>query len=238
MATATKKDPSLIRRGYDPRDEKTGGGEGAGWLSIADGEAVEVTLLYNKEDIIRYEQIGIWTTTGKAPPTWPYSGDDDPMHELGLDPKNTKRYRAVLPVLTDEGEVKVWGMSKRVHTQLLDIADDSGSLKGLTIRIRRTGTKLSTNYTLTVRGKRKDVSHVAEPDILGMIGPLTAEEVREMLAKRFGKESYEEFLDAYRGKSSKAGGKAKLKEDDDEDPEASARDEDDDTLDLDDLELK
>lgn len=241
MAASKTKEPGIIRRGYDPRDEPSKSSEDrTGWLSIEDGEFADVVLLYNKEDIIRYEQIGIWTKGGAKPPTWPYSGDDDPMHELELDPKQAKRYRAVLPVVLLEsdgtlGETKIWGMSKRVHTQLLDLADEIGPLKGSGIRIRRTGKDLSTNYTLTPKGKRKDVSDIKEPDVLGALGPLTPEAAREMLAKRFGKETYEEFLDAYRGRSGKAKPKAS---DDDEKPAKGEKSDDDDALDLDDLELK
>lgn len=219
--------------GYDPRDEKPAEkGNGLGFVTIKDGESKELVPLVNKEDIIRYQQVGIWSKDKKNNISWPYSGDADPMHDLGL----TKSYRAILPVLevdseTGESEVKAWGISKTVHTALLEIADEHGQLRGLPIKVRRTGEALQTKYNLTPRAKRKNVDDVAEPDVIPLIGPLTLEEARAAIAKKFGKESYEQFLSDFRGKG-KTGPRTNTTDDDEDEEEG------DDKLSLDDLELK
>lgn len=236
MAKSTAKTTEALpySTGYDPRNDKSGSnGDNFGFVTIPDGESKELVPLVNKEDIIRYEQVGIWVKGVKNPPTWPYTGDQDPMHDLGL----KKTYRAILPVLeidseTGDATVKAWGISKTVHSALLEIADEHGQLRGLPIKVRRTGKELQTKYNLTARAKRRNVDDVAEPDVIPLIGPLTLEGVREMIAKRFDKDSYETFLSEFKGKRKGASAPA-AKADDDEDDEDG-----DDKLSLDDLELK
>jgi hypothetical protein len=125
-----------------------------------------------------------------------YTGPDDPYHQLKAD----KRYRAFLPILVN-GEVKVWSMSKTSHMQLLDIADAGGSLSGMELRIKRTGSGLATRYSVVPRGKRHDISDVPEVDIISMLGPITTEGVRKVIAEKLNKDSYEEVLVAYLGKA-------------------------------------
>lgn len=154
---------------------------------------IDCIVLIEAEEILAVEQCAIWLETGNSP-VWVYTGPDDPSHDLGVD----RRYRAYLPVLVG-GEVKIWSMGKMAHVQLLDIADASGELKGLEIRIKRTGSGLSTRYSIVPRGKRHDVSRTEEPDVLSMLGPITSDDVKDMITEKLGKGSYEEVLSAYRG---------------------------------------
>lgn len=188
-----------VKTGIDPR---TGAGNNAEWLKIQQNEVVNAVILVEKEDIVSIEQCGIWLKDGgkdgKKSPVWTYTGPDDPSHELGVE----RGYRAFLPVVVD-GEVKVWGMSKGAHGQVMDLADASGSLKGIEVRIKRTGAGLGTRYSITPTMKRRDVSSYDEVDVISMLGPLTPEGVREYIATTLGYEDYEEVLEAYKGKSGK-----------------------------------
>lgn len=203
MAKASKAAFSPIKTGSDPRKDAK-----SLWLKIDANSYADCAILVEVDEIIAVEQCAIWLDDGNSP-VWVYTGPDDPSHELKVD----KRYRAYLPVLV-EGESKVWSMGKQAHSMILDIADAQESIKGLDVRIKRTGAGLGTRYSLVPKGTRKDVSRIPEVDVVEMLGPITSEGVREMLTEKFDKESYEDFLEAYRGKG-KAAAKGKVTKDDD-----------------------
>lgn len=216
-ATKTQNAYSPVKTGVDPRN---GGGSGSdiGWLKIETNQILDVVSLVDVDEIITIEQCAIWLDEGNSP-VWTYTGPGDPSHDLGVD----RKYRAFLPVKAD-GEVKVWSMGKTAHVQLLDIADASGHLKGMELRLKRTGTGLGTRYSVVPRNKRVNIDDVEEVDVVSMLGPLTVEGVQEYIAKKLNKETYQDVLDSYAGKkptkaSVKKDGKAKAKpvEDDEED---------------------
>lgn len=206
MAKASKGTSfSPIKTGHDPRKDSAR----QAWLKVESNSYVDCTILVEVDEIIAVEQCAIWLDDGNSP-VWVYTGPEDPSHALKVD----KSYRAYLPVLVD-GEAKVWSMGKMAHTTLLDIADAQSSVKGLNVRIKRTGAGLATRYSITPKGTRRDVDEVPEVDVVAMLGPITTDEVKEMLAEKFGKASYEEFLSSYEGKG-KTAGKAKAKKDEDD----------------------
>jgi hypothetical protein len=184
-----------IKTGSDPR--KDAGRQS--WLKIDANSHADVAILVEVDEIIAVEQCAIWLDDGQSP-VWVYTGPEDPSHDLKVE----KRYRAYLPVLVD-GESRVWSMGKQAHSTLLDIADAQASIKGLDIRIKRTGAGLATRYSIVPRGTRKDVSSVNEVDVVEMLGPITSEGVKDMLCEKFSKDSYEDFLTAFRGKGKTAG---------------------------------
>jgi hypothetical protein len=219
-----KKAPgySPLKTGTDPR--KSGGADGQNnWLKIEPGQTLDVVSLVEVEEIISCEQCAIWLEEGNSP-VWVYTGPEDPSHELKIE----KRYKAYLPVLVD-GETKVWSMGKGAHSQVLDIADAVGELKGLEIRIKRTGNGLSTRYSIVNRGKRHDVSRHAEVDVIAMLGPITPGEVQDMIAQKLGMDSYEDVLERFKGKTIRKGAASAAKsksrvEVDDEDDEEDLED--------------
>lgn len=237
MATKTKKNAGFqpLRTGYDPRKDKkqtSGEGNGGNWLKLEAGKPVDVTILVEKEDIITCEQSAIWLDDGNSP-VWVFTGPDDPSIELDIE----RRYRAYLPVLMADGSKKVWGMGKMAHTQLLEIADAVGELKGLNVRLKRTGAGLNTRYNVINRGSRRDVDDEDEVDVVAMLDPKSPDEVRDMIAEKLGLSSWDEVLRQYKGKKgvakSKSQGKTKpvapVEDDDDDDDE---EDEDIEDLDL------
>lgn len=211
---AKKSDYSPIRTGVDPRKDGSGDGGGKMWLKLDAGEYQDVTCLVEADDIIATEQCAIWQDDGNSP-VWVYTGPNDPSHDLKIE----RRYRAYLPVLDSEGEPRVFSMGKMVHKQLLEIADATGSIEGLELRLKRTGNGLATRYSVVQKGKRYDVSKVEEVDVISLLGPLTPEGVQELIATKMGKGSYEEVLEAYLGKASK---KAKMAAAEAAEPKAKA----------------
>lgn len=195
-----------IRKGVDPRNSgggSNGDGEKVRWFKLQAGEVKDLVILVEAEDIIATEQCAIWMKDGNSP-VWIYTGPEDPCHELGI----KRTYKAYLPVIElidgKLDEVAIWAVSKQVHIALLDIADASGELKGLEVRVKRTGTSLATRYSVVPRGKRRDVSRVEEVDILPQLGPLTSDGVKEHIARKLGEDSYDDVLDKYRGKAADA----------------------------------
>lgn len=207
---AKKSGYNPVKKGYDPRQDASNGTIG-NWLKVEPNSAVDIVCLVSVEDIVSVEQCAIWLKGGENSPVWVYTGDEDPYHDLGMKPKD-KRYRAYLPVIADD-EIKVWSMGKQAHQQLLDTADASGDIKGMLFRIKRTGEGLKTRYSIIAKGKRKDVDDIEEVDVISMLGPLTPDGVKKMLAERFDKEDYDEFLASYKGKGGKT--KKKIESEDD-----------------------
>lgn len=197
---------SPLKTGSDPRSEA---GTQNNWLKVEANQVVDVICLIGTEDMISCEQCAIWLKDGNNSPVWVYTGVDDPMHDLKLE----KRYRAFIPVLTsDTKEVKVFSMSKSVHTAFLDLSDTVGDIKGLEVRIKRTGTGLQTRYQVISKGKRHKVDHIPEVDIPAMLGPLDSNGVKELIVEKLGLTSYDEVLEKYRsmktgGSAPKAGGR-------------------------------
>lgn len=239
-ATATPKKtetPSPLKKGVDPRTLPSGN-PSAKWLKLEPNSSIDFVCLVEDTEIISCEQVAIWLTDGGSP-VWCYTGKDDPLHDLGL----SKRYRAFLPVLVKSGgdafdEVQVWPMGVMAHKAVMEIADAIGSIKGQVLRAKRTGSGLATKYSVINRGKEVDVSDVDEVDIPAMLGPLTTEGVREMIAEKLGCEDYDEVLRKAKGKKiTKAFGKRKgeergkhVHEDDEELSDSDDDDEDDDDV--------
>jgi hypothetical protein len=193
-----------VKTGHDPRTEAGRRGDGdekkGRWLKLQPGEVKDLVILCEAEDILASEQCAIWMKDGNSP-VWVYTGPEDPCHDLGL----KRAYKAFLPVLElvdgKPGDVAIWSVTKSVHIALLDVADASGELKGLEVRVKRTGSSLATRYSVIPRGKRRDVRGIEEPNILDSLGPLTSDGVKELIAQKLGEESYEDVLEKYRGKA-------------------------------------
>ena len=166
-----------LKKGYDPRGTST---SGEMYFKLGPGESTDIVILSGADEILSCEQCAIWLDEGSSP-VWVYTGGDDPSNELGL----PRAYRAFVSIL-EEGEAKVWSMSKTVHNALLDISD-AGSLEpGVVVRVKRTGAGLKTRYSIVPRGKTKDISDVKLPDIIASLGPITSEDVWVMMTDKLG----------------------------------------------------
>lgn len=210
---AVQKNPEPTRTGYDPR--KKGGDSGGDsngsdvkWLKVEPNGEEDVTVLVDPIDIVSCEQVAIWLTDGNSP-VWCYTGPHDPYHDLGVKPTD-KKYRAFLPVLLDNGDQAIWSMSKTVHGTILDIADATGRLKGINLRIKRAGKGLNTRYSIVPLGTFTDVKRQPPVDVYEKLGPLTLDGVRALVADKLGYSNYDECLAAYQKEN---GGPAPAEED-------------------------
>lgn len=231
---AKKSSYNPVKSGYDPRKDKQDGPNM--WMRLMPNQSADIVILVEIEDIITVEQCAIWIEgggdDGVKSPVWTYTGPNDPMHELN---EVKKSYRAFLPCV-ENGEVKVLPMGKMLHGALLDIADAAGSIAGMQVRVKRTGSGLNTRYSLVQTGKRMDVSKYDEVDVVALLGPLTPDGVRELIAQRLQLDSYEEVLEKYSGKAVPATRTTKTKkkaapvvvEEDDEEEDDLLLDDDDD----------
>ena len=247
QASANKFNP--IKKGADNRGQMGGNGDGEKgpqFLKIDPNSYVDVAILVDPDEIISVEQCSIWLNVGANPgvtvksPSWVYIGEDDPFHQLSeWDSGIQRRYRAYLPVLDPStGESKIWAMSKTQHNNLLDLADANGdSLKGINIRIKRTGSQMQTRYNVVPRGSRMDVDDVEEVDVVAALGPLDLDAIEKMIAQRLNCEDFAEVLEKYQGKKiaspqpavAKSKAKAAVKkarpvDDDDEDEDEDLED--------------
>ena len=166
-----------IKKGFDPRKSSTGGGA---YFKLDAGETADVVILSGADDILSCEQCAIWLDEGNSP-VWVYTGGDDPSNVLGI----PRAYRAYIGIL-HEGEAKVWSLSKTVHNMLLEISDAGALEPGAMVRVKRTGVGLKTRYSIVPRGKTKDVSDQEIPDIIDSLGPITSEDVWDMMVDKLG----------------------------------------------------
>jgi hypothetical protein len=199
-----KKQPvsSAVRQGVDPRSSGFDGASerGPDFLKIDANTYVDCTILVEANEIFSIEQCAIWLRqgSGSISPAWVYIGEDDPSHELGDSVQ--RRYKAYLPVLVGD-EPKVFSMSRKLHTDLMEIADmNNDQIKGLNIRIKRTGASLQTRYSIHSKGTRTDVDDVEEVDVLAALGPLDREGIEKLLCRRLNASSFDEILTRYEGK--------------------------------------
>ena len=162
-----------------------GGGGGMFWGPKVD-QVHEVTLLANVDELVSVDQCTMWDFN--PAPSWVYCGPDDPSHDLGLKPG----YRAFMPVLVkddESGEPRLWSMPISVHRQLCVIGD-MDELKGMVVRVKKTGAGMKTKYVLVSTGRRTDIKKVAIPspeDIISRLGPEDRESIIQLIEERSGR---------------------------------------------------
>ena len=76
-----------------------------------------------------------------------------------------------------ETTAKILPFGLSIERQLVEIASELGTIKGSLFKLRRTGSGLSTKYTVVAVGKKVDVSAVEPLNIEEHINVLTAEEI-------------------------------------------------------------
>lgn len=165
----------------------TGGNGGGGWWGPKTDEIHEVTLLASDNEIVSVDQCTIWDIN--PAPSWVYCGPDDPSHDLGLKPG----YRAFIPVLVkgdEEQKPRIWSMPISAHRALCDIAEMQ-DLKGLVVKVKRTGTGLKTKYVIISTARVVNTNKIADipnaDDIVSRLGPETREEIIAMIEERAGR---------------------------------------------------
>lgn len=179
----TKTTHPGIRVGAPP-PPASGSGEGFGYLSLKDGDQFRITLLAGIDEMISVQQYAMWNY--KPAPIWASIGPDDPGEELGLNSK----YRAIAPVkVTVDGEdqIKLWSFGIQIHRELEGLAQEYETLEGLILRIGRTGTGLTTRYSVIPTGKFENISSIDVPsieEIVETLGPDSREGIIQLIEQR------------------------------------------------------
>jgi hypothetical protein len=168
---ATKSElPSYINKGGDAVSAEGGGL----FASIKEGESILFAPLVSMSDVLSVNMHEIWEI---RPAIF------IPCIGAGCEPcaqDHKSRFRAYLPILTKDGEVKILPIGVTVFRQLKTIAEDV-DIKGKVMRLRRTGSgRYNTTYTLVAIGKEQDVSKIELPNIVEAIGPTDMEGIEKL----------------------------------------------------------
>jgi hypothetical protein len=158
----------------------TGGSDGSNgvFVRVKEDESLSFVPLTNLEDMISVDQHEYWDVNPAL--IFPCLGAAKcPACKSGHKPK----YKGFLGVLANgEAEAKILPFGLMVERQLVEIGNEIGDIKGNVFKLRRTGSGLSTKYTVVGVGKKVDVSATTPLPIEDHINVLTVEEITEKIA--------------------------------------------------------
>jgi hypothetical protein len=142
------KAKSVIRKGPSSgRGNKT-------FIAVKEDEPVTIVPILPTEQIVSIDLHAFWTVN-PAVTFACLDGTDEgcPGCELG----DKAAYRAFLPVLDSEGDMKMFAFGISVERQLVTLEEELGEIVGLKLRVKRTGTGLATKYQVINTGKNTEV---------------------------------------------------------------------------------
>lgn len=152
--TTHKKVKSVIRRGPST------GKKSNTFIVVKEDEPANIVPILPTGEIISIDLHAFWAVnpavTFACIKNSDDAGDGCPGCKLG----DKAGYRAFLPVLDSEGEMKVFAFGISVERQLVTLEDELGSIVGKKLRIKRTGSGLGTKYQVINLGKEVDTSEV------------------------------------------------------------------------------
>lgn len=147
------------------------------FISLKDGDAITVAPLVGMDEMISAHMHEYWDI---RPAIYhPCIGSADcPSCHAGHD----ARFKAYIPVVTSDGDIKILPMGIKVSEQLVDIEEEiGGDLTGHVLKIRRNGSGLKTRYVVRAIGKTVDVEDYDQPDFLPALGPTSKKEIVKLL---------------------------------------------------------
>lgn len=158
--TDKKKDPAkkstdeakaIFRKGA-----RAAGGETSVFVKVKADEPVSFVPLVPLDEMTSIDQHEFWDTNPAL--IFPCIGSKVcPACKAGNKPK----YKGFLPVmLRDEAEPKILAFGITVERQIGSIAEEIGDITGQVFRLKKTGTGMTTKYTIVPTGKKVDVSKV------------------------------------------------------------------------------
>ena len=155
------------------------GAPGSGrFIKINPDESVLFAPMTGLDEMISCDQHEFWDITPAV--IVPCLGKGCPACATG----NEARFKAFLPVLTKEEGVKIYSFGIRMFRQLEELEAELGSLKGKVIKVKRSGSGMSTQYFPLSTGKTMDVSKAEQIDLIEHLGPSDADEIRKLLIDR------------------------------------------------------
>jgi ribosomal protein L12E/L44/L45/RPP1/RPP2 len=164
--------PSFYKKGRPA----AAGAPGAGnFLKVSEEDAAVIAPMVNLDDLISLDQHEFWDTNPAV--IFPCIGDGCPGCELG----NEAKFKAFLPVMTKDGDPKIYAFGISVERQLVELEDELGGIRGKVMKVKRTGTGMKTKYMVVALGKSIKIDDTTAPDVIKAIGEPTRESIIKML---------------------------------------------------------
>lgn len=164
-----------FRKGTAVLEKKSGGGQ---FISIAADESITVAPIVGLDEMISADMHEFWEVNPFV--STPCFGTDCPACSAGNNPK----FKAFLPVVTQEGEVKIFSFGISVARQIEEIDAETGGVQFQVLKIKRTGTGLRTRYSVVPLGKKVKAREYDMPDIIKALGPSEPELAAQVLIDR------------------------------------------------------
>lgn len=153
----------------------SGGGR---FIGVKDGESIVFAPLLGLDGMIHAQMHEYWDIRPAI--FHPCIGRGCPGCAAGNEP----RFKGYLPVLKNDGTgTAIYPFTISVYRKLLELEKevDGGNLKGYVVKVKRTGTGFSTDYTVLGTGRRVDVSKEEIPEFIDSLGPVTEEDILALL---------------------------------------------------------
>jgi ribosomal protein L12E/L44/L45/RPP1/RPP2 len=144
-------------------------------LKVSEEDAAVIAPMVNLDDLISLDQHEFWDTNPAV--IFPCIGDGCPGCELG----NEAKFKAFLPVMTKDGDPKIYAFGISVERQLVELEDELGGIRGKVMKVKRTGTGMKTKYMVVALGKSIKIDDTTAPDVIKAIGEPTRESIIKML---------------------------------------------------------
>ena len=168
---------STFRKGVKEAIEAVAG-DGL-FISVKADEALSFASLIGLDDLISADMHQFWDVNPAAI-FHCLGGDDCPGCKLGNDPG----FKAYLPIVTRDGDVKIFPIGISIVRQLDEYESEVGSIAGKVIKIRRVGSGLKARYTVVPLGKELDITAHDIPDVEAALQPTGRKEIVELLKSR------------------------------------------------------
>lgn len=197
------KTKSVIRKG------PSSGNGNKTFIKVKEDEPVTIVPILATSEIVSIDLHAFWQTN-PAVTFACLDGTEDgcPGCELG----DKAAYRAFLPVLDNDGDMKMFAFGISVERQLVTLEEELGEITGLKLRVKRTGSGLSTKYQIINTGKTVEVE-------------VSEKEATKFVESNIEVKDHDQILKELReaGLMEKSKSKAKVVEDDDDEDEVEEK---------------
>lgn len=200
--------PSVVRKG-----PSSGRGNKV-FIAVKEDEPVTIVPILPTEDISSIDLHAFWQVN-PAVTFACLDGTDDGCPGCELEDKAA--YRAFLPVLDSEDKMKMFAFGISVERQLVNLEEELGSIVGLKLRVRRTGSGLGTKYHVINTGKTTDIE-------------VSEKEAAKFVESNIEVKDRDTILKELREAGLLKGGKKKVEEEDEDLEDEDEVDEEDDEI--------
>lgn len=162
------------------RSIPAGDSDGAGFISLKDGDKIQLAPLQGLDGMISADMHEYWDI---RPAIYhPCVGKDCPGCAVGNEP----RFKGYMPVVVKgEDGVSIWPFTISVYRQLETLEEalyeDGKDLGGNVLAVSRQGSSLKTRYSIMGTGRTVDMTDIEEPDFISRLGPQTIPEIWDLL---------------------------------------------------------